>query len=115
MTVRVTAWFVTRRLALAAAAAAAAWPADPGDPRGQPAGDKATCDPSLPSCLAADDASDPSAPTAAQYSYYTRPLSFGRSSSAAGYGLQSTRSTVQDRLSVLASESDRPDANAVVR
>ena len=52
MTVRVTVWFVSGK-------PEHPLPAWPGDLRGQPAGHKATRDPSRPDSLAADDASDP--------------------------------------------------------
>ena len=68
----------TRR---SAQAAAAEWPA--ANPRGQPAGHKANRNPSRPGCLASDNSSDLrlARPVQWQYSYYTPPLSLGRSSS----------------------------------
>ena len=111
VTVRVTTWFVTRRSALAAAVGLAGRSLQPacrtsGHSRSE------TLILSRPVCLAADDATDPQL----AYSYYTRPLSFGRSSSCSRRGSpRSARSTVKAWLSEPASESGRPDANAVVR
>ena len=99
MTVRVTACYVTRLSALAAAAGLA------GRSLRAPAGQKATRDPSWPGCLAADGPSDPqlARPVPLLLALY---LSAAPRPAAAGYSPRSARSTVEARLSVPASESD---------
>ena len=66
-------------------------------------------DPSRPGCLAADDASELQLerPILILYSPFTCPA-------VAGDSPRSARSTVETQFSETVSESDRPDANAVV-